>query len=204
MEQSPHPAHTSYCPTRWSRAHLKINASKRNQHLTWLFDISYTGREESLNLAPEGFGRPTWASYLIGRRARRATGPSHLQFAVTSLPVWAAAQSSQGRADQPGKVHRHMADPTTAPPTGWGLAPRRGWPGRHSSQRNPFNTFLHSFCRYRPHGQAELKANTPAQPAVSAGRRACVFTETKITELAIFFHRSFSGAILFHYICLGS
>lgn len=149
--------------------------------------------------SPWGFGRPTWISYLIGRSA---TGPSHTQF-MTSLPLWAAAQSSPGRADLPRKVHRHMADPTTAPPTGWGLAPRRGWLGRQSSQRNPFNTFLHSFCRYRPGGQAKLKANTPAQPAVFAGRRACIFTETKITEPTVFY-RSFSGVILFHYICLGS
>ncbi|XP_039564224.1 rabphilin-3A-like [Passer montanus] len=34
---------------------------------------------------------------------------------------------------------------------GPGLASRRGCLGRQSSQRNPFNTFLHSFCRYRPH-----------------------------------------------------
>lgn len=124
MEQSPHPVYTSYRPMCWSRAHLKINASNRNQHLTCLFDISYEGRpyKESLNSAPEGFGRPTWISYLIGRGA---TGPSHTQLPVTPndfTAAVAAAQGSQGRADLPGKVHRHMADTTTTPPTGWGRA----------------------------------------------------------------------------------
>lgn len=124
-EQSSRPARTSYCPMRWSRAHLKINASKRNQHLTWLIDISYEGWEESLNLAPEGFGR--LRESLIWQAEERLAHftSSFQQLCMTSLPLWSAAQSSQDRVDLPRKVHRHMADTTTTPPTGWGLAPHR-------------------------------------------------------------------------------
>lgn len=132
MEQSPHPAHTSYCPTCWSRTHLKINTGNRNQHLICLYDISYEGRpyKESLNVAPESFGRLMWISYLIGRGA---TGPSHTQLPLTPYDFTAPVSSSTellGRVDLLRKVHKHKADTTTTPPTGWGLASRRGWLGR--------------------------------------------------------------------------